>query len=218
MDNRIKKAAESFIMNLTGANAAELQEYVDEIRLNREFNESIAEKRGSQGGRRGSYWQYGLSPALGTVLYAVCRRQKPDVVVETGVASGVSSSHILGALEKNKYGQLYSVDLPSGRENRSGWMIPDYLRNRWHLTPGRSADTLEPLLKKVAEIDIFLHDSDHSYQNMMWEFETAWAYLKAGGLLLAHNIDYNDVFHDFCREHGVKGYTLGDMGGVRKEG
>ena len=217
MDNRINKAAESFIANLTGANAAEFREYVAEITRNREFHDGIEEKRSSRGRRRDSWWEYGLSPALGAILYAVCRRQKPDTVVETGVASGVSSSHILVALEKNKRGQLYSIDLPS-REKRSGWMIPDYLRHRWHLTAGRSAETLELLLKKVREIDIFLHDSDHSYENMMWEFETAWAYLKAGGLLLAHNIDYNDVFSDFCREHGVRGYTLGDMGWIVKEG
>ena len=216
MDKRIKKAAENFMVNLTGASAWELREYVAEIGRDREFNESIEEKRSAHGGKRSSWWEYGLSPTLGAMLYAVCRIQKPDVVVETGVASGVSSSHILGALEKNEHGQLYSIDLPSGRESRSGWIIPDYLRHRWQLTPGRSAETLGPLLEKVAEIDIFLHDSDHSYQNMMWEFETAWAHLKAGGLLLAHNIDYNDVFSDFCREHGVKGYTLDDMGGIAK--
>jgi predicted O-methyltransferase YrrM len=216
MDNRIKKAAENFVLSLTGASAAEFQEYIAEIRLDREFNESIEEKRSAHGGKRSSWWEYGLSPTLGTILYLICRKHRPDVVVETGVASGVSSSHILVALEKNEHGQLYSIDLASGRESRSGWRIPDYLRHRWHLTPGRSTETLEPLLEKVAEIDIFLHDSDHSYQNMMWEFETAWAHLKAGGLLLAHNIDYNDVFSDFCREHGVKGYTLDDMGGIVK--
>jgi len=217
MDNRIKKAAESFITNLTGANAAEFREYVAEITGNREFHDGIEEKRSSHGRRRDSWWEYGIGPTLGTILYAICRRQKPDIVVETGVASGVSSSHILVALEKNQHGQLYSIDLPSW-ESRSGWTIPDYLRHRWHLTKGKSAETLEPILEKAAEIDIFLHDSDHSYQNMMWEFEMAWAYLKAGGLLLSHNINYNDVFPDFCREHGVKGYTLGDMGGIVKEG
>jgi predicted O-methyltransferase YrrM len=215
MDNRINKAAESFMASLTGATATEFRGYVAEITQDREFHNSIEEKRSARGGRRNSWWEYGLSPALGAILYAVCRKHKPDIVVETGVASGVSSSHILCALERNKRGRLYSIDLPS-RESRSGRMIPDYLRHRWHLTTGMSSDTLAPLLKKVREIDIFLHDSDHSYRNMMWEFETAWAYLRAGGLLLAHNIDYNDVFPDFCREHSVRGYTLGDMGGMVK--
>lgn len=216
MDNRINKTAESFMLSLTGADAAEFREYVSEITHNREFHDGIEEKRSQHGSRRDSWWEYGLSPALGGMLYAVCRRQRPGNIVETGVGGGVSSSYILCAMEKNEHGQLYSIDLPSGRESRSGWMIPDYLRHRWHLTQGRSADTLEPLLKKVKEIDIFLHDSDHSYENMLWEFETAWAYMKKGGLLLAHNIDYNDVFSDFCRNHNVKGYTLGDMGGIGK--
>ena len=71
-----------------------------------------------------------------------------------------------------------------------------------------------PLLEGVAEIDIFLHDSEHSYKNMLWEFQTAWTYLKVGGLLLSHNIDSNNAFSDFCRDRGVKGYSLTNMGGV----
>jgi predicted O-methyltransferase YrrM len=216
MDNRIQKVTESFIMDLTGADAALSQEYFAEIRHNQEFYNRSEENRRVFGKRRYSSWNYGIGIMLGAVLYIVCRRQKPDIVVETGVASGVSSSHILCALEKNKRGQLYSIDLPSWQESQSGWIIPDYLRHRWHLTLGRSSETLEPLLRKVANIDIFLHDSDHSYQNMLWEFQTAWTYLKSGGLLFSHNIDYNNAFSDFCRDHGIRGYALGDMGGVMK--
>ena len=73
---------------------------------------------------------------------------------------------------------------------------------------------MAPLLKKVVEIDIFLHDSEHSYQNMLWEFQTAWTYLKSGGLLLSHNIDTNDAFVGFYHSVGVKGYSLTNMGGV----
>ena len=44
--------------------------------------------------------------------YLVCRLLEPAVVVETGVAYGVSSAFILRALEKNGRGVLHSVDLP----------------------------------------------------------------------------------------------------------
>ena len=216
MDNRIQRAAENFITNLTGANAMEIQEYIAEIRLNREFHDRVEENRSTHGRRRYSSWDFGIGTTLGVILYAICQRQKPDIVVETGVASGVSSSHILCAMEQNRHGQLYSIDLPSWQENQSGWMIPHYLRHRWHLILGKSSEKLAPLFKKVAEIDIFLHDSDHSYQNMLWEFQIAWTYLKAGGLLLSHNIDYNDAFSDFCQDHGVKGYSLANLGGIVK--
>jgi predicted O-methyltransferase YrrM len=216
MDNRISRAAEGFIVNLTGANKEEVKEHIAEFRLNQEFQNSIEEKRGDSGKGRYPLYDFSIGTALGLVLYVICRRQKPDIVVETGVASGVSSSYILCALEQNKRGQLYSIDLPWWQENQSGWLIPEYLRHRWHLILGRSSEKLTPLLRKVAEIDIFLHDSDHSYQNMLWEFQTAWKYLKAGGLLLAHNIDTNEAFSDFCQGHSVKGYSLANMGGIVK--
>ena len=215
MDNRLPRAAIDFIINLTGAAAVKIQQYSAEIRDDRKFHDGLEEKRNYYG-RRDSNWFYGIGQTPGTVLYVICRKKRPDNVLETGVASGISSAHILGALEANQHGQLYSIDLNAWQKIPSGWMIPDYLRHRWRLIQGTSSETMAPLLKKVREIDIFFHDSDHSYENMRREFETAWEHLKIGGLLLSHNIDYSDAFADFCRDHEVKGLTLGNMGGIVK--
>jgi len=217
MDNTIGRTAEDFITSLSGANAAEIREYVAEIRLNHEFNKRIEENRRVFDRRQHSSWDFGIGRPVGTILYTVCRKKKPYIVVETGVASGVSSSHILCALEQNKHGQLYSIDLPSWQKNQSGWMIPGNLRHRWYLIQGKSSEQLEQVLKKAGQIDIFLHDSEHSYRNMLWEFQIAWTYLKSGGLLLSHNIDTNDAFSTFCQDHGVKGYSLANLGGIVKD-
>jgi hypothetical protein len=96
-------------------------------------------------------------------------------------------------------------------------MIPDYLRHRWHLELGRSSEKLPPLLEKLGKLDIFMHDSEHSYQNMLREYETAWKYMKEKGVLLSHNISHSGAFPDFCRKAGVKGYIFGDMGGTVKK-
>ncbi len=172
-DNMTKRDTESFVINLTGTNATEIQEYVTEIKLNREFHNCIDENRGTHGKRTAFSWDFGIGESLGVVLYTICRRHRPNIVVETGVASGVSSSYILCALDQNERGQLYSIDLPGWRGNESGWMVPNYLKHRWSLILGRSSEELMPLLQRVVAIDIFLHDSDHSYQNMLWEFQTA---------------------------------------------
>jgi predicted O-methyltransferase YrrM len=216
MGNELPRAAESFIINLTGADAVEIKEYVSEFRLNQQFLHSLEEKRAALKRNRRLSCGYGIGDTLGLVLYIICRKQKPEIVVETGVASGVSSSYVLGALEQNKQGQLYSIDLPGCQEDHSGWLIPDYLRHRWHLIMGKSSEKLAPFLKKVSRIDIFLHDSDHSYQNMLREFQTAWTSLKDGGLLLAHNIDSNEAFSDFSRDRSAQGYYLEEMGGIVK--
>src|SRR5687767_12401824 len=114
-------------------------------------------------------------------LYVVVRAAKPRVVVETGVASGVSSAHILRALAANGTGALYSIDLPNVQEHStlpkgrmSGWIVPDSLRKRRKLYLGDSRELLPELLQDLGNIDMFLHDSDHSYENMTFEFEQAF--------------------------------------------
>ena len=139
-------------------------------------------------------------------LYLITRLIKPLCIIETGVSSGASSAHILSALHDNKNGRLYSIDLPP--ENiplgeKSGWIVPAYLRDRWDLLIGDSKNILKPLLKKVGEIDCFLHDSLHTYEHMMWEFRTAWTYLNTGGLFLSHDVGANNAFMEFMKEKNV---------------
>lgn len=220
-----ESSSQVFIKELTGADAAEVQTYTTEIKSNDEFHKQLTENRNAFGDSSFFSWGPGIGTTLGAVLYALCRRLKPGKVVETGVAGGVSSSYILCALEENQFGCLYSIDLTWRRygaysrqpeERHSGWLIPAYLKHRWQLILGKSSERLLPLLEQLKTIDMFLHDSEHTYQNMFWEYETAWMYLKSGGILLSHNIDMNDAFADFCKNTGIKLSLLGDMGGIVK--
>src|SRR4030042_5914872 len=106
MENRFQGAAVSFITNLSGATTAEIQEYAAEIRDDRKCHEGIEEKRNTYGRRRESTWYYGIGTTLGTILYIFCRKQRPDSIIETGGASGVSSSQLLCALEAKQRGRL----------------------------------------------------------------------------------------------------------------
>jgi predicted O-methyltransferase YrrM len=171
-----------------------------------------------------SYW--GL---LGTfdmtsarLLYILCRWIKPEIVVETGVASGMSSAHILYALERNKKGCLYSIDFPPRtcrshmrdekilhglqqdivtlpQDKAVGWLVPTKMRRRWVIRFGKSRDLLSHLLEDLGSIDIFLHDSDHSYRNMSFEFDLAWNHLRQGGLLISDDVHRNTAFSDFVK-------------------
>ena len=56
------------------------------------------------------------------------------------------------ALEDNRKGKLYSIDLPSERlppGKAPGWIVSDDLRHRWDLRIGGSEESLEPLLKEL---------------------------------------------------------------------
>lgn len=173
-------------------------------------------------------------------LYLVVRALRPRVVVETGVASGRSSAAILLALEQNGLGRLYSIDLPQHYSSSQpetyvtaegntelrgfvpegklpGWLIPRELRARWQLILGDSKVELPKLLSQLSKIDIFYHDSDHSYESMMFEFKQAWPLIPTGGFLLSDDISWNKSWSDFVKESGVsvvKGYR--NFGLIRK--
>lgn len=153
-------------------------------------------------------------------LYIIARILKPEIVIETGVFEGHSSLALLLALKENNKGHLHSIDLPSpklppGKE--SGWIVPEHLRKRWDLRLGKSSDLLPDLLKEVREVDIFLHDSEHSYENMHWEYKTAWRYIRKGGLLLSHDISQNSAFRDFAKHISEDYYyMLRNLGGIKR--
>ena len=136
--------------------------------------------------------------------YAAVRVLRPDRVVETGVANGVSSAYFLLALHLNNRGTLYSVELgdpryfPSGRS--PGWVVPEWLKSRWKMLLGDSRDILPGLLAQLGSIDVFIHDSAHTYDQMIWEYRQAYPRIREGGLLLSDDALWNPAFTDFAQE------------------
>jgi predicted O-methyltransferase YrrM len=167
-------------------------------------------------------------------LYAIVRSLRPAVVVETGGTPGKSTAFILRAMARNQLGHLYTIDLPppSNEQSRlvrretyhesrpaavgSNWIVPDSLRGRHTLLLGKSRDLLPGVLDDAHPIDIFMHDSDHSYENMCWEFETAWPNVKPGGLLISDDVLANASFFDFCRREALSFTNVFNLGVARR--
>ena len=98
-------------------------------------------------------------------VWSTVRHLKPEVVLETGVARGHTSAVILSALAANHKGHLWSIDLPlidPEWEGGTGMAVPDTLRNRWTYVRGSSQRHMPRLLKRLGDLDIFVHDSSHS--------------------------------------------------------
>jgi predicted O-methyltransferase YrrM len=137
---------------------------------------------------------------LARCCYVICRALKPSVVLETGVAYGVTTSFVLKALAVNGKGRLWSVDLPPlGRDADQyvGILVPHAVRDRWHFQRGTSQRLLPRLLPSLDPVDLFIHDSLHTSTNMRTEFETVWPYLRPAGVLLADDVDDNQAFAKF---------------------
>ena len=150
---------------------------------------------------------------LARCCYLFCRLLQPSLVVETGVAYGVSSAFILSALEVNGGGTLHSVDLPPLRreyERFWGIAVPEGLRGRWRLHRGAGGRVLPPLLEKTGPVDLFVHDSLHTRRNMRREFETVWPHLRAGGALLADDVERNTAFQGLQKNNPALWRAVGD--------
>jgi predicted O-methyltransferase YrrM len=136
-------------------------------------------------------------------------------VVETGVGLGISSNFILQALQDNGFGELHSIDLPKStymsdqgirirehaytlKDDMPGSLIHRDLKGRWTLVVGKSQVELPKLCKFLGTIDLFFHDSEHTYDNMWCEYETAWSHIAKKGILASHDIDWNKAFADFA--------------------
>lgn len=141
------------------------------------------------------------------ILYCCVRHIKPEMLVETGVAVGSSSYAILIALEKNQKGFLNSIDIGYNHTFSDGFqtgkIIPENLKQRWHLTIGDSKEKLPELLKKIVHLDFFYHDSDHSYEHMMFEFKTIFPFLSNHSYILADDIYFHTAFDDFTKGNSL---------------
>jgi len=116
----------------------------------------------------------------------------------------MSSAFILKALadEKLNTTRLYSIELSEQCEQ--GALIPEDWRTSGQFVAMRGR--IEDFLKRgqlPRSIDMFLHDSSHSYRHMLWEFRQFWPRLRDGGLLVSHDVQMNAAFPEFI----AKTYT-----------
>jgi len=235
IDRETKESIYNFVNSLAKVTHKEIEGYLAEISEDTRFLDSIAGKSDKASGKSPfSLKVLAIDKPSYLALYVLNRTIKPNVVVETGVASGMSSSYILRALDKNNKGKLFSIDVPwhtvtqnwkahfsdddlkaTPIEKTSGWIIPDFIRSRWELIIGKSSEKLPLLLEQTGPVDVFFHDSEHTYDNMLWEFKTVWPALKKGGILLAHNIEATNAFADFERSVGGEHFSVS---GVNNDG
>jgi hypothetical protein len=193
-------ADERFLASLTGTSAIQIRRFLQEPLDTPDFRSHLrgCESIFHQGMASADLWAKKV-----LIQYATVRALHPDIVVETGVASGVSSAYLLLALERNRKGTLHSVEVgdpsyrPVGRE--PGWIVPEWLRTGWRLHIGDAATVLPKLFREIGQVEIFIHDSLHTYEHMKLELELAHPYVRRGGLLLADDALWNSAFVEFAQ-------------------
>ena len=160
------------------------------------------------------------------ILYFLVKSLKPQIFIETGVAAGVSSYFILKAMQENKKGELISIDLPNytnkkGYINKNGeldktftpkrkgvgWVVPGEFRNRWQLILGDSMKILPKINKRI---DMFYHDSDHSYECMNFEYN--WAMRNKVRYVASDDINCSKAWQNFINKNNLDSVNIEGFG------
>lgn len=146
---------------------------------------------------------------------ALIRLLRPRTVVEAGVAQGLTTAVALRALAESSGGRLYSVDLPplEAEEGSVGRAVPGELRESWELTLGPTRLVLPRLLPRVAPVDLFVHDADHTYAAQLEDYRLLWPYLRSGGVLVSDDLA-SPAFVEFAAEVGARPFVVGDVGDI----
>jgi len=109
-------------------------------------------------------------------------------ILELGVRTGNSTSAFLAALETDRRGTLWSVDIAE----------PD-VPPEWHKSPFWSflkadALTAEAMNWAPPELDVLFLDTDpHSFYQTMAELQAYAPRVRKGGVILVHDTDHPDA-------------------------
>jgi hypothetical protein len=165
----------------------------------------LLQEKGFRSGRHSYGWYCDAEAELCCAIWCTVRHARPEVVIETGVAHGVSSRVALEAMSLNDRGHLWSIDLPHPLKHdihdQTGAAVTDECRPRWTYIEGESRRRLPPLVAEVGRAQLFIHDSLHTAKNMLFEMEQAASIITPGGVILVDDIKANDAFLTFTKRH-----------------
>jgi predicted O-methyltransferase YrrM len=181
----------SFIAYVTKKNFDEVDALFLEIENNERFKEYIAGVISNIKRKYELPKQVFFARRLG--WYALIRILKPALVVETGTDKGLGTLLIAQALKENGTGKVYSVDVDpfSGALiNESDWGNVELLRG----------NSLEEL-KSIKNIDMFIHDSDHSKHHEFMEFESITSNLTKNAIVISDNSQFTDALLDWSNKN-----------------
>jgi hypothetical protein len=154
---------------------------------------------------RQTYGEYSDAEiSLARAVWCTVLHQRPSVVLETGVARGVTSRIVLEALIRNDQGHLWSIDLPHPFDKtlhrQTGVAVPVPYRVRWSYIEGSSRRRLPSLLRSLGRVDLFIHDSLHTARNTRFEMERTLSAMTSGGIMIVDDISTHQGFADFTQD------------------
>ena len=142
------------------------------------------------------------------LLYSLIKANKSKLIIETGVANGITTNAIMKALEESGGdGELNSFDvLPETSKAYLGggnW--------NFYLLKGKKVHKqINSEVSSLQNVDIWVHDSNHGYRWQKFEYLLALSVLNKNGILISDDIDASSAWGELAKTHFRKSYIIFD--------
>ena len=142
------------------------------------------------------------------LLHSLIKAKNSKLIIETGVANGITTNAIMKALEESgEGGELHSFDvLPE--TNKA------YLGNgnwNFHLLKGKNThNQIKSVVSSLPKVDVWVHDSNHGYRWQKFEYLLALSVLSKNGILISDDIDASSAWGELAKSHFRKSYVIFD--------
>jgi hypothetical protein len=181
-----------FVSAATGAEVGQVRAWMHELDQDRELTGQLTKRLSTNPTWRVCATEPHLARRAG--WYAIVRATEPDLVVETGTHLGLGSCVIAAALLRNGHGRLTTIDI----DDDAGYLITEPWASVIDRRIGSSIDELA----KLRDVDIFLHDSLHTYDYEASELAAVEPNLRTGAIVLSDNAHDSRALSDWAERTG----------------
>jgi len=179
----------------TGVSVSEVKGYIAELAMDSEIRNHISNSWQSNPALKDAY--VGLGRREG--WYAFVRALKPKIVIETGVSHGVGACVIASALLRNREEGFAGQYLGTDWDESAGFLLSERYKEAGRIIYGDSITTLESL---DLEVDLFINDSDHSFEYEAREYQVIKSKLSKSAFILGDNSHVSPSLREFADMSG----------------
>lgn len=182
-----------WVANIADISVAEARGYMAEIEGDRDLAAHVLAATAASDRRRLADPEVRLHKRIG--WYALVRALRPEHVVESGTDKGLGAIVLAAALLRNGSGRLTTLDINPA----AGYLIGGPYSA---VTDLRVGDSLVHLRGLEGPVDFFLHDSLHTREHELGEYEAVAVRLSDGAVVISDNAHVTDALPSWAESTG----------------
>ena len=198
ISQKSEKYLSSFLANALNASREEIITYLNEVKQDTRLREHFVELVPRTADRYFADLPIKYGRRIG--WYVLLRILKPRIVVEAGVDRGIGTCVLAAAMLRNTEqghgGKIIGLDI----NPYAGQYLAEPYSSVIDLVIG---DSLEFLRTTRNEVDVFIHDSNHSREHESREYELVGPKLSKNGVIVSDNAGVTDCLFEFALKNSM---------------